>query len=59
MIILGYFFIFLHKNLMCEYMCCGYLLEVFIEALLMSIHNTCFYEEPEKIIPELSPDIPF
>ena len=28
------------------------------EALLMSIHNICFYGELEKIIPELSPNTP-
>ena len=55
MIIPGYFFLFLHKN-----MCCGYSLEAprLAEALVMSTHNICFYGELEKIIPELSSNTP-
>ena len=50
MIILEYFFLFLHENVHC-----GYSLS---EVLLMSTHNMCFYRETEKIIPELLSNTP-
>ena len=37
------------------FLCCGYLLG---EAILMSTHNICLYEEMWKIIPKLSSDEP-
>ena len=52
-IILGQFFLFLLKNL-----CCEYSLEVLTEALLMSTHNIYFYGEIGKMITELSPNTP-
>ena len=42
-IILGYFFLFLHENI-----CCGYSLEVLAKTLLMSTNSICFYGELEK-----------
>ena len=42
MIIVGLFFLFVHKNI-----CCGYWLEV----PLMCTHNMCFYGKSEKIVP--------
>ena len=50
-IILGYFFLFLHKNI-----CCRYSLEApcrgtSSKAFLVSTHNICFYGELEKSIP--------
>ena len=65
--ILGYFFLFLHKNIRC-----GYSLEApqrgasneyhntgfYHRVLLMDTHNICLYGELEEIILELSSNTP-
>ena len=50
MVILGYFFLFLHKNI-----CCGYSLEAPRQGQYIYIY---IYGEMEKDIPELSPNTP-
>ena len=47
MIILGYFFLILHKNV-----CCIYSLEEPWRRTSNEYHNVCFYGELEKIISE-------
>ena len=47
MIILGYFFLFLHKNIIMLWV-----------LLLMSTHKICFHAELGKIITQLSPNSP-
>ena len=63
MIILGLFFIFLHKNICWGYsleaphrVAFGYSLELPHQGTFDEYHNICFYGELEKIIPELSPN---
>ena len=51
MIILRYFFLFLHKNI-----CFGYSLEMLTEELLMRASITGLYGELKKIFPEFEID---
>ena len=51
-IILGQFFLFLHKKLLWVLIRSASLL------LIMSTHNICFYGELEKIFPDLSSNTP-
>ena len=53
MISMGYFFLFLHKNIYC-----GYSLEAPYRGASNEYPQHMFSEEMEKIIPELSPTIP-